>query len=90
MLGHFCRKREDVERLSPELERSSLGLGDIAELLDDFHETRARFLSFVDHFALSLVQRGIALEHPEIAADHAGRRPEFVDREREKTGIAFA
>jgi hypothetical protein len=88
--GRLSRKREHVERLPRERQGARIELGDVAEFRHDCDETRARFFRFVDHVALALVEcrLAVALQHSQIAADHARGGAELVHRERQQLRIS--
>ncbi len=79
--GHLSEERKGVERPPRELDEAGVELADLAELGDDGDQPRARLRRLIDHLPLAIAQRIAAgLQHPEIAADDAGRRTEFVNR----------
>jgi len=88
-VGHLFEQRKKIERLLSQPDRPTVELSDVAQLRDDRHQPRARFLRLVDHAALALAHRRflILLQHSQIAADDAGGRAELVDRERNQRRI---
>src|SRR5262249_8966768 len=89
-LGHFADERERVDRLAREGNEAAVEFSDIAKLVDDRDDPRAGLLRPLYHFPLTCGERriAIALEHPQISADDAGRRAEFVDRERQQPRVS--
>ena len=83
---------EDVDRLTRQRDDPAVELGDVAHLGDQRDQPGARFLGLVDHFPLAIVQLAcrVALQHAQVAADDAGRRPEFVNGKTEELEIAFS
>jgi hypothetical protein len=53
---------------------------DLAQLGDDCDEALAGSLRLIDHLALPIAQLlRVALQHAQVAPDHVGRSPQFVD-----------
>jgi hypothetical protein len=90
-LGHFPDDGKHVEGSLGERNQSRVELRDVAELSNKCYQTGARLLRIVDHLSLPVGERigDILLQHPQIAADHARRRPKFVHSKRKQLRILF-
>ena len=81
--GHLGDEREEVGSLGRHGDPAVVNFTDFAERRDQRDKPAARLFRLVHHLPLAVAERHlrIALQHAEIAADHAGRGPELVNGE---------